>query len=197
MTARFIRIGLAAAAALVMAAPWGGAGVAQATQEGASCTLAGAANLSPGLSTTSQAFQYAFAGSLSSCASTDSTIASGMVFAGSPAGTITGSGPFPTGSGSCASSTTSGVAVVQWNNGKTTVISYSTTGALAEVALQGSVIASTVVNGITYTTTEFAPGEQSGAELVFSIPTGSGEDCATVPVTNANINGQTAVGSAQ
>jgi hypothetical protein len=149
------------------------------------------------LSTTSQSFQYAFSGALSGCHSTDSTLASGTVFAGSPTGTISGTGPFPTGSGSCGSSTTSGVAVVQWNNGKTTVISYSTSGAGAAIMLQGSITASTVVNGVTYTTTEFATGETTAAPLVFSVPVGSNQNCATVPVTTASINGQTALGSAQ
>jgi hypothetical protein len=155
------------------------------------------ANLSPGLSTTAQSFQYAFSGTLSNCRSTDATVLSGTVFAGNPAGTITGTGPFPSGSGSCGSSTTSGVSVIQWNNGKTTVVSYSTSGAVAEVFLQGAVIASTVVNGVTYTTNQFAAGESSVGQLVFSTDPASGQNCATVPVTKANINGQTVVGSAQ
>ena len=192
------RIGLAAATALTVAATSLGApSAAQAAQEVATCTLAGAANLSPGLSTTAQSFQYAFSGTFSNCHSTDSTLTSATVFAGSPTGTITGTGPFSTGSGSCASSTTSGVAVVQWNNGKTTVASYSTNGAGAEVLLQGQVIASTVVDNVTYTTSEFAPGEQALGQLVFSVGPTSGQNCATVPVTTANINGQTVLGSAQ
>ena len=194
------RLGLVAATAVALAAgaSWGVPGVVgHAAQEGASCTLAGTANLNPGLSTTSQNFQYAFSGTLSGCQSTDSTLTSGTVFAGSPTGTITGSGPFPSGTGSCGSSTTSGVAVVQWNNAKTTVVSYSTNGAGAGVSLQGTIIASTVVNGVTYTTTEFAAGETTAAPLIFSVPVGSNQNCATVPVTTANINGQTALGSAQ
>jgi hypothetical protein len=193
-----IRIGLAVAVLAAAAAAWGTSPtVGRAAQEGATCTLAGSANLNPGLSTSSQSFQYAFSGTMSGCQSTDSTLTSGTVFAGSPSGTLTGSGPFPSGSGSCGSSTTSGVAVVQWNNAKTTVVSYTTSGGGAEVALQGQVIPSTVVNGVTYTTSEFSSGESTLAELVFSIPTGSSENCATVPVTTANINGQTGLGSAQ
>lgn len=196
---RLRRIGIAAIAVVAAAAAaWGTSpSVGRAAQEGASCTLAGAANLNPGLGTSSQNFQYAFSGTMSGCQSTDSTLTSGTAFEGSPSGTLTGTGPFASGTGSCASSTTSGVAVIQWNNGKTTVVSYTTSGGGAEVALQGTVVPSTVVNGVTYTTSEFTAGDSTVAELVFSIPTGSSENCATVPVTNANINGQTGLGAAQ
>jgi hypothetical protein len=99
----------------------------------------------------------------------------------------------PTGNGSCASSTTSGIAVVQWADGFTTVVQYSTSGAAAAVALQGSVIASvTSSTGTTYTTTRYA-GDSALGTLAFEPPDPTA--CAGAGVTSAGIDGSVALGS--
>ena len=119
--------------------------------------------------------------------------------------------PIPQGSGSCGSSTTAGMALVVWNDGKNTVIDYTTTGALAAVQLQGTVIASmtltlvasSVPAGYTAPPTyvinsdesAFPVGEQSLALLTFS-PTTPDQNCETVGVSAANINGVVGVGRA-
>jgi hypothetical protein len=176
----------ALACGLAMVALLGGAASASA-QNGGGCQLQGTASFSPGLSTTAQNFTYNFTGNLTGCqSSTSGAPASGTVFAG------TNGLPVPSGNGSCASSTTSGIAVIQWADGTTTVVGYSTTGALAGVDLQGSVIASvTSSTGTTYTTTRYA-GDSALGQLVFQPP--SPTSCQT-GATTAAISGATELGA--
>jgi hypothetical protein len=117
-------------------------------------------------------------------------------------GTVQYQEPVPTGSGSCGNSTTSGTALAQWADGTNTAIGYTTNGAAAAVQLQGTVqpsitltlVASSVPAGFsapaTYTisTTRFPAGDPANATLTFS-PATQAQNCATVPVTSANING--------
>ena len=151
-----------------------GAGAALAmpasAQEGAVCQLAGNADFTPGLSTTSQGFAFTFSGSLSNCQSSVS---------GLSGGTIAASG---SGSGSCASSAAAGTATVTWNDGTVSAVSFTTTGAGAVVAVN-----ETVTSG------HFA-GDSGAAELAFQ--PASGQDCATVPVTSATYNGPSEIGAA-
>jgi hypothetical protein len=118
------------------------------------CQLQGTANFSPGLSSTSsQPFSYGFSGTLSGCQSSESGVpSSGTVSAGQNLteqvfNSLTGGTdtviyrePVPTGSGGCSNSTTAGSALVTWADGTYTVVSYSTTGALAAVSLSGKPI---------------------------------------------------------
>ena len=110
------------------------------------------------------------------------------------------------------SSTTAGEALATWNDGKHTVIAYTTTGALAAVQLQGTVAASmtltlvtsSVPAGCTAPSTftissdepTFAVGQQSLAALTFS-PTTQDQNCVTLGVSSANIDGVIGIGSAQ
>jgi hypothetical protein len=163
------------------------AGSAAAAPNGGACQLHGTANISPGLSNTAQNFTYTFTGDLTNCQSSSGGPASGTVFAG------TNGLPVPTGNGSCASSTTSGIAVAQWADGTTTVVQYSTTGALAAVSLQGSVIGSvTSSSGITYTTTRYA-GDSAFGTLAFEPPDPTA--CNGAGVTSAGIDGSIGLGS--
>jgi hypothetical protein len=176
---------LASAVAAAVVALTAGAATASA-QEGGGCQLQGSANLNPGLSLTTQSFSYTFTGNLTGCQSTTGGPSSGTVVEG------TDGLPVATGNGSCVSSTTSGIAVIQWSDGTTTVIGYSTSGALAGVALQGSVIPSvTSSTGTTYTTTRYA-GDSAEGQLVFQPP--SPTSCQT-GVTTAGISGVTELGS--
>jgi hypothetical protein len=153
---------------------------------GGGCQLDGTANFSPGLGTTAQNFTYSFSGNLSGCQSASGGPATGTIIAG------TNGLPTPTGNGSCGSSTTSGIAVAQWANGTTTVIQYNTTGATAEVALQGTVIASvTSSTGTTYTTTRYA-GDSAFGNVFFQPPDPTA--CAGAGVTSAGISGAVGLG---
>jgi hypothetical protein len=150
-------LGCLALSAVVMA-PSAGAASARG------CQLQGTASFSPGLSSTSsQTFSYGFSGTLSGCQSSESGLpSSGTVSAGQTlteqvfnsltgrTDTVTYQEPVPTGSGGCSNSTTEGSALVTWADGTYTVVSYSTTGALAAVSLSGTPILDmtlTAVNG--------------------------------------------------
>ena len=120
--------------------------------------------------------------------------------------------PIAQGSGSCGNSTTAGEALAAWGDGKNTVVDYSTTGALAAVNLQGTVVASmtltlvassvpagcTAPSTFTIATDEpaFVVGQQAFAMLTFS-PTTQDQDCVTKGVSSANISGVVGIGSAQ
>src|SRR2546421_10217517 len=52
-------------------------------------------------------------------------------------GTVMYQEPIPQGSGSCGNSTTAGESLATWGDGRHTVVSYNTTGALAAVQVQG------------------------------------------------------------
>jgi hypothetical protein len=125
-------------------------------------------------------------------------------------GTVSYQEPVPTGTGSCGSSTTSGQALSTWNGGKHTVVSYTTTGAGAAVNLQGTVVASMMLSLVassvpagysapsTYSISSdeasFATGEGALAALTFSPPT-QDQNCVTVGVSTASINGFIGLGS--
>ena len=114
----------AAAAALVLLIP-GGGGAGAATAGG--CKVAGTAHFSPGLKTAKTAVSYTFSGSLTNCKNnTDMTATSGTVSA-------SGSGP----SVGCTGGNTSGTGSVNWNNGKSSTFSFTTTGAANVVKVTG------------------------------------------------------------
>src|SRR6266568_4215994 len=180
------------------------------------CQLQGMANFTPGLNSETQTFSYSFAGTLSSCQSSEAGVpTSGTVEAGktlaeqvknSKTGatdTVTYQEPIPTGSGSCGSSTTSGTALITWADGTHTVVSYSTTGALAAVNLSGSVAPSltlTAVNAqegdpttFTIATNRFA-GDSASGLLLFQPPEPTA--CNTsAGVTSAGISGGVSLSS--
>ena len=222
------RFVLFSAAMLCLAGPGASVGVAAGSGGGA-CQLQGVANIAPPLTTTSGSFAYSFTGTLGSCQSnvggapTSGTVSAGIQLpetvtltnistGATTAGTVLYQEAIPQGTGSCGSSTTAGQAIASWGDGKNTVIDYATTGALAAVQLQGTVIAgmtltlvsNSVPSGFTAPSTftistdepAFPVGEQSLAALTFS-PTTPDQDCATVGVSSANINGAVGIGTAQ
>src|SRR3954469_14377204 len=114
----------ALAAALVLLIPAGG-GAGAATAGG--CKVAGTAHFTPGLKTAKTAGSYTFSGTLGACKNTaDATATSGTVNA-------SGSGP----SVGCTGGNTSGTGTVNWNNGKTSTFSFTTTGAANVVKVTG------------------------------------------------------------
>jgi hypothetical protein len=186
--------GLAAFVVLLASAP------AASAQSSGGCQLQGTANISPGLNSSARAFTYNFGGNLTGCQSTQAGApATGTVSAGQPftVGTQKFQEPVPSGNGSCANSTTSGIAIVSWADGTNTVVQYTTTGALAAVQLQGTVIASVTLQAInpapgqptstTVTTTRYAGGSALGT-LAFEPPDPTA--CNTpAGVTQAGISG--------
>jgi hypothetical protein len=161
---------------------------AMATPHGGVCQLSGTATFGTPLTVSSQPFTYTFSGTLSSCQST-----------GGPSGGNIFTPNSATGTGGCVSSTTNGIAVVQWSSGTTTVEQYSTTGAAAAVALQGKVIASTTGPGpngttITYTTNEPSTpvGDSAGGLVTFN-PSNGPTGCNS-GVPSAAINGAVGTG---
>jgi hypothetical protein len=201
---------MCAAAAAVL--PAGSAGAAS----GGGCQLDGSANFSPGLSnSTTTPFTYSFSGALTNCQSSDSTaptsgtVAAGAQYTRTYTDPLTGVSHTVTyqllarGTGGCPSSSTSGTGIVTWADGSTTVLSYTTTGALAAVNLSGSVVNSVdipAVSGlqpgdpdhITITTTRFAGYGSQGA-LAFQPPDPTA--CGTTGVTTAGIHGIVGLGS--
>jgi hypothetical protein len=197
-------------AALAVLAPSAGA------QSVGGCQLEGSARFSPGLSSSSQPFSYDFGGNLEGCQSTQAGApSSGAVSAGRTlteqvTNSITGAThavtyqePMPTGTGGCGSSTTSGQALATWADGTQTVVSYSTTGALAAVDLSGSVAPSMTLTAVnpeagdpaTYTieTTRYG-GESAAGLLAFQPPDPTA--CATpAGATSAAISGVIGLGS--
>lgn len=136
-------------------------------QSAGGCQLQGEAHLSPGLNSSSQPFQYDFGGNLEGCQSsqagapTSGTVAAGQTVAEQVVNSVTGEThtvtyqePVPTGNGGCASSTTEGQALATWADGTHTVVAYTTNGALAAVALKG-----TVAPSMTLTAVNPAPGD--------------------------------------
>ena len=224
------RSGIVVAVAVCAIVAWvagPGASLAGAATGGGECQLQGVANISPPLTSAPGSFAYSFAGMLSNCqtnvagAPTTGTVSAGMQVAetvtltcagGTTTGTVLYQEPIPQGSGSCGNSTTAGAALETWGDGKQTVVSYNTTGALAAVQLQGTVVASmtltlvassvpagcTAPSSYTISTDEptFAVGQQSLAALTFS-PTTPDQNCVTLGVSSANINGSVGIGSAQ
>ena len=200
-------------------------GSAVAATGGGACQLAGTAAFSPGLTSSAANFSYSFAGSLSGCQNSDATApTSGTVEAGKTVtvpynwtytdatGTHSGTAnatyqePVPTGSGSCGSSTTSGVSIARWADGTATVVSYSTTGAAAAVELSGSVVPSTTATLASFTGPTQAPpastlaiattrdaGDSSLGTLTFQPPDPT--LCASTGVTTAAISGSVGLGS--
>ena len=191
-----------------LAAPGGGA-----------CALNGTANFDGnGLTATSAPFTYNFTGDLSSCSSNTNAPAAGTVRAGAAyqvavpytVNGITYSAtyalPEPSGTGSCAQSTTSGFAVSTWSDGTDTVLSYNTTGAGAEIVLQGAVVPSVQTELVSFTgptppTTaapsvssgpDFAVGDGVFGQLAFS--TSTPQACQT-GLTSASIAGAVGIGS--
>ena len=198
-------------AMLAIAVPSAGA------QSVGGCQLDGTAQFSPGLSTTSQPFAYSFGGALEGCQSSESGApTSGSVSAGQTIDkqvtnsitgathTVTYQQPIPTGTGGCGSSTTRGEALSTWADGTTTVVSYSTTGALAAVHLSGTVVPSMTLRAVnaepgdpatfTIATTRYA-GQSAIGLLAFEPPDPTA--CATPAGTaTAGISGVLGLGGA-
>jgi hypothetical protein len=193
----------AASIAAIGAAALALAPSAMATANAGTCTLQGTASFGTPLTLGPSAspFTYTFTGSLSNCEAGNASPAL------APQG-LTGKiqTPVPVkGSGSCTDSTTGpGVAVISWSDGTTTVVNYTTTGALAAVLEQGTVISSfTYQSGTdssgnpiytTYTTNSpWTPvGDTGDGLLTFQPP--SPTSCQT-GVATATITGQIFTGN--
>jgi hypothetical protein len=188
------RVALASAVVGVLCALSFASGASAAS--GGGCQLKGAAAFAPGLNTTAQPFTYSFGGDLTGCQSTEAgSPATGKVQAGGTyTDPATGKGyvlPNATGTGSCASSTTNGLALITWADGTRTITQYSTSGAAAAVLLDGTVVDSTTLQPVnpadpplTVTTTRYQGSSSHGLLAFEATPT----DCQT-GVSTAGIEG--------
>ena len=187
-----------------------------AAQSLGGCQLQGTARFSPGLNSGSQEFDYGFSGALEGCQSSQSgvptsgTVSAGQTIVKQVTNSITGATdsvtyqqPVPTGTGGCGSSTTQGEALSTWSDGTATVVSYSTTGALAAVHLTGTVVPSMTLSAVdaepgdpttfTIATTRYA-GESAVGLLAFEPPDPTA--CTTpAGTTTAGIGGVLGLGS--
>jgi hypothetical protein len=148
---------------------------AGASPNGGGCYLYGGANFKHGPNSTAHAFTYTFSGVVTECQGSPSTPASGKIATLVPS----------KGSGTCANNTTSGVALVTWVDRSTTITSYTTQSAGAEVVLQGKVLASYKVGKKVYRTTRDM-GDAAFGDLIFDA---SPQQCAGTGVTSASILG--------
>jgi hypothetical protein len=170
---RLMLVALAAAGAVA-------AGPASAA-DGGLCKLDGTATFVKGPNATDHPFSYTFTGDLSNCQSnTPGAAASGKIATLVPA----------KGTGTCASNTGAGIALVTWADKGLSVVQYTTQSATAGVVLQGNVIASTKVGKKTYTTTKFS-GYGAAGLLAFEA---SPQECAGGGVTSAGIAGAVGLG---
>jgi hypothetical protein len=169
-------------------------------QSAGGCQLQGTANFSPGLNSSAQPFSYNFAGNLTGCQGTQPGVpATGVVSAGD-AVSVNGQQfqePVPTGTGGCANSTTSGIAIATWADATQTVIQYSTSGAAAAVQLSGTAVPSVTLQAInplpgqptstTITTTRYG-GQAANGLLAFQPPDPTACNTPT-GATSAGISG--------
>jgi hypothetical protein len=130
------------AGSMAAAAGSGSLATAASPQRGG-CILTGTAIIRRGLTTRAHAISYTFTGVLKNCESTVKGVTSGKISASGR------------GTGSCASSSSKGTAVIRWNDGKVSDLSFTTSGAAAALT-----VAATVRRGL------FA-GEPSRAALLF------------------------------
>jgi hypothetical protein len=140
---------------------------ASAATHGA-CVLSGTANFSPGLKATAAAQSYTFTGSFSNCEGVS----------GITGGSVTASG---SGSLGCASGSSSGTAIVDWNNGTTSTIPFTTTTAADATEVKGTVSSGT-----------FA-GLAAKAAIAFT--TSSPQLCATTGLPSAAFKGPAEIGT--
>ena len=141
---------------------------------GVACLISGTATLSPPITTKSQATSYTFTGKLSPCKSTDATIKSGTV-AASGAGKL-----------SCVNGSSTGTATVNWNNGKTSTVAFSTTDVLNLVIVQGKVTAG-----------EFAGTKTTqGVEGLLAFTTTAVTACTKAGLSTLKFTGEVGAGSA-
>ena len=205
---KMTRLSLVAGTAAVVIGGAVAAVPSSAAPGGGECELSGVANFHPGPGADpSGAFAYDFAGDLTNCGDSTSGPAgfgatTGKISAGQviTIGGVKYQEPGATGTGSCATGTTAGTAIVQWSDNTTTVISYTTTSALAGVALQGNVVKSITLHAVdptlpdtTVTSTKY---QGAGADGVLAFEVTDPTQCtAAGGVTSAGIDGFTGLGT--
>lgn len=165
---------------LALSASGAVAAVPASAADGGLCRLEGNAKFAKGPSSTDHPFTYTFSGDLTGCQSNNGTPASGTIGTLQPA----------TGTGTCASGTTAGLALVTWADKSLSIVQYTTRSATAGVVLQGSVVASAKVGKKTYKTTKYA-GYGAAGLLAFEADP---QECAGSGVTEAPISGAVGLG---
>jgi hypothetical protein len=109
------------------------------------CRVRADATLSPGLTLSSHAFEYAYRGKLNLCVYTGKGAARGGTITAGEQIEIGGhlyQEPVPTGTGTCLGTTSRGYDFARWSNGTQTIVQFSTASASGVTRLSGSVIQS-------------------------------------------------------
>jgi hypothetical protein len=156
------------------------AAVPASAADGGMCQLAGNATFNKGPNGTDHPFTYTFSGNLTGCQSNNGAPASGTIATLQPA----------TGSGTCVTGTTAGLALVTWVDKSLSIVQYTTQSATAGVVLQGTVIPSAKVGKKTYKTTKYAGYGAAGLITFQANP----QECAGNGVTTAPISGAVGLG---
>lgn len=188
------------AAALVAAL---GAMTPAGAQSGGGCRLTGVATFKPGLliANVDTAYTYTLTATLSMCAGSPGSPASGSVSLGTvwtdPATGYTWQEPIGTARGGCGSTTTDAISIARWPDGTVTVIHLQTASALNAVAVTGTVQQSVVLSAVdqqpgqpatlTVGTTRFAGGVQTGA--LVATPADNGVSCGGAGLSEVPLDG--------
>src|SRR3954454_134118 len=178
---RRLIIGPGAAAVLVVTCLV--ASHAEAAPRGASCTISGAASISPGLTTAAKTQSITLSNvKLAGCRSGSSTAPNTKV----TTATVSTSPNPVTATASCASGNLNLSATINWSTGQVTTATVATKGVLANQAITGKVTSST--------NPALAAGDMLAGDVAFK-PTTTAQNCAKVPVTAVTFTGPIATGS--
>jgi hypothetical protein len=136
------------------------------------CTITGTATISPGVSNTPAKQTLTVTTSLSDC--THSSVA-GITSSGSNTTVSTGKKPETCASLATKSKPVKTVNTIDWNNGDTSVDSYSTTLDAGSATVKGKITSGTFDKGKVAASVTYTPGP--------------GQTCGSVPLTSATLSG--------
>jgi hypothetical protein len=161
------------------------------------CRVKADALLTPGLTLTSQPFTYHYKGTLSGCSYTRKGAPNGGVITAGEQITINGrryQEPVPTGTGTCAGTSTAGYDFARWADGTQTIVKFTTASAEAGTTnLAGTIVPKLTLQAVgnagastTFKTTRFI-GQRAFGALTFHPSDAS--LCGSTGLTAVHITG--------